>query len=848
MTSYLPAYRMTVYAPRSVDPAEATILTPPGGAIHSDQFKVITLPNVAGWKPYLGVPTGRAGRITVLERTTDSGSMAFDLLDSTLVPGLNANRWVTAFLGNASGDQQFGGLRCKAEESLDGGATWADYWTGYTKALSLTARGKYQLVVRDMMWDLMRLPLFRTPPHSSIAYAGRPLLLPIGISGSGYGVIPATADLTGKISSPVTVGGSTLGAVAGLNLDAASIQRKDNFITNNLLKAVAPNVQVVSGIDLSIFPPLVYSTLPNFTGTCRAHVTWNAGANQGDFYVGLLSMSPTGVHQSLTGFLLKALDDTTDLGYAALPANGTVVSVRLFLNELSEGTSLLIDVANPLTMLQDILAGKFSQLYRAPEAKPPGKNYGDPRRSFSNTISAASQPELAPARFIIDKPVDNALDWIQKQLLKPYGLALVVDGSGSFSVVDMRLPTSTGSLPLLTDADIVADDAPAWSFDRDQAIFRAEGTLWEDLPLQLDAIRRDPAQFPEMTKLLMSSVDHAVVLLGIGSGDFGEKTWKTEGEGYRVMAGDANVGNRNRTEYLQQKMLEQFNLMRRPYAHGETVATLRCRRTALVAALVQGQVIQCGVSTLPDPSTGKRGGTRVVRLVELTRNALSTDLRILDLGVATVAGVPALSGLALGSDPRHTATILVTLNAAVPAEVRFALTNGGAIPADTDPAWHYYVANPVTATATITLEGLTPGMRLWVQARSAPTDRSSLLMPSAWVSSGLLDLTGYATPSVVTITGITGSAAKVTWTNGTSSLFVEVWLRSPNSGPYTRVAYLLPGSNQFVLSGLTPSTVYGVQVNYRSLFGVSSGSATNSFTTTSGLTIPIMPPPPRRYV
>src|SRR5205809_7667335 len=112
---FLPAYRLTLYAPRSTDPAEATVLTPPGGAAHSDPFQVTTLPSLVGWKPYLDLPAGRTGRINVLDRSVDVGTMSFDLLDKSLVPGSNLTRWVSAFLGDASGDPQLGGLKCFAE-------------------------------------------------------------------------------------------------------------------------------------------------------------------------------------------------------------------------------------------------------------------------------------------------------------------------------------------------------------------------------------------------------------------------------------------------------------------------------------------------------------------------------------------------------------------------------------------------------------------------------------------------------------------------------------------------------------------------------------------------------------
>lgn len=849
MTAITLAYRLTLYAPRSTDPAEATILTPPSGAVHSEQFKVTTLNNLAGWKSCLGFPRGRTGRVNMLERTTDVGTMSFDLFDVALVPGVNANRWVSAFLGDANGDMRLSGIKCFVEESLDGGTTWTAFWTGYVKALSLNGRGKYSLTVRDMMHELTKLPLFKQPPHTSITYAGRPLLLPLGITGASYGVTAAAADLTGTVTSPAVIASSTLANVAFIGLAQNQAAGKmNNFTTSELIGAVAPN-GYLSGLGrMGALMPV----MPNFTGTARAHLTWNAGANQGDFQVGgLQDFTDDKGHHAVTGFYIKPLDDTADLGYSALPANATAVSLHISADYKILGVSLFIDVANAMTFLQDILGGKFSALYRSPEKLPAGKVYGDVRRSFANTISAASVPDLPPARFRIDDGVDNALQWIQENILKPYGVALVCDGAGSFSVIDLRLPTSLAGLATIADVDVVPGDAPKWDHDRDAAIFRTEGSIWEDQVLIDRAHAGGISEtFPSIKDLLLKPIEHPLIALTIGSGDFGEKTWKMGGGGYRVMTGDTVVtSGSDRATYMQRRMLDQMKLIARPYAHGETTATLSCRRTANVAALIQGQVVQVNVATLPNPGLGQRGGARVCRIIEVTRDQTKTNIKLLDVGIATVATAPTLGAPALGSDPRHTATITVTLSGTDPAEVRYAFTatGAGAAPADNDPAWQSYPLNLVRTTGSITLTELTPGLKVWIQARTFCDDRASLKMPSVWTTSTGLTLTAYGVPSAVTVTSITATSAKVSWTNG-ASLMTEVWLRSPDSGLYTRVATLLPGSTFYNLWGLAASTAYGVLIQYRSFLGVASGSATASFSTTATTPIYIMPPPLRRIL
>src|SRR5437899_7825988 len=163
------------------------------------------------------------------------------------------------------------------------------------------------------------------------------------------------------------------------------------------------------------------------------------------------------------------------------------------------------------------------------------------------------------------------------------------------------------------------------------------------------------------------------------------------------------------------KIKEQQDLVRRPFAHGAMNISLPCRRTSNIIALVQGQVVQVNVSTLPNPSTGKRGAPtpRLCRVTEFSKDHIRANVKRLDLGMSSTTGTPTLGAPALGSDPRHTATVLVTLSSSIPAEIRFALTVGGSAPANTDPSWRFWENSPVLSSQTITLTGLTPGMRLW---------------------------------------------------------------------------------------------------------------------------------------
>src|SRR6266702_417813 len=116
VTVYAPAYRLRVYAPKSVDRTELTVLTPAASAPHSDAFQVATIPGVPGYQPYLDVPRGRRGKLDILQKRMDGGELTFTLVDRRVpTSGSNLARWVTGFTGNVKGRWQLAGFRIPGE-------------------------------------------------------------------------------------------------------------------------------------------------------------------------------------------------------------------------------------------------------------------------------------------------------------------------------------------------------------------------------------------------------------------------------------------------------------------------------------------------------------------------------------------------------------------------------------------------------------------------------------------------------------------------------------------------------------------------------------------------------------
>lgn len=822
MTTYLPAYRLTVYAPRSTDTTEATVLSPAAGAPHSDPFKVATKMGLAGFQPYLQAPRGRRGRIDPLARTVDVGELAFELIDRTVTG--NAKRWVTAFLGNVKGRPQLAGLKVLVEESLDSGATWATFFTGRIAKLSL-GKVTATLTVRDQV-DEAKMAVFVGKPAASVSYAARPAVLPVGaLVGSDFGTLKQAIALTGVVRS-ITISGTgfLVGTYQYVELDAASTMRIDNIATANLVNNVAPSqVMIVGGGPGGVKT----AVLPVFTGQARCQLT--DGGGTGDFKVGALGFGggydgSGNLHMSVASFAIQTLD-VNDFGYKAMPSAGTSVSVVLWIDSPpSKDNPLLLNDVHPAQLLTDLAAGKFGYVYRSPEPLPGAKIYGDVKRSVpqSNFSTFVADTTYPTARFVVTERAE-LIDWAEKNILKLFNLALYTNKAGELTLVDLRLPTSLAGVPTITDADVVAVVQGEWQQDRDKVITRVDFTRYEDIPVQPVDLWASSDQFPGMPSGPVISRAIPLLVLDVGSADIGDKVYQVDAQAFRSMDGETLQGQ-VRSVYLQNKLIEIAQQWRRPFGWGMVTLPAQLRRSV---SLTPGGLALFAASYVPDPTTNQRGTTRLCRCLEVSEDGPVVNVQLLDLGTNTFATAPSATDPAQETGNTYTGiTSTVTLNASSqPVEVRYAVTGTGVgtVPVDTSPLW--VVWGRITATGAIAIRNLPPNSRIWLQVRSLPDYLDSFL-PSAWTNAGgdgRVDTAALPTVSSLTESH-TSKTAHLAWTNGATDLKVEVTLATPTGDPRVRVQSLMAGAISTDLIGLAPSTTYRAGVRYA--FGEFAGVET----------------------
>jgi hypothetical protein len=864
MATVKPAYRLTVYKARSVSSAETVALTPAAGAVHSDDFKVASITGVSGFQPYLDGNSVRArgGKLDGLTCHTDVGELTAVIQDQrTTAGGTNLERWLTAFFGDAKGVRQLEGCKALVERSLDGGTTWATHFTGRVYAPKGLSLLRWQLVIRDMSAE--RMKIFVGHPHSSIAYAGLMTQCPVGTT-VAYGAIPASNRLTGTMKTFITTQASAA-VYHGIWLDTDSAIRVDNYVTEAVRKQIGDRI-TNSRRD----GQPVLASMPIFDNRLRFRLRNIGAGTEGSYRVGALTsyswLTLTGQQSigadvtrppAITGVILSPLD-TTDPDYAALPADATAVNGYLYLDDLaSEENPLLIGDVAIATLWKDLCDGKFSRLYPAkspeepssPLALPSGKSIGDPIYGVAHQdadigsvvgfTNLAADTTLPTVRFVITRSEDF-WDWIEKNLLRPFRLAYRLTSDGKVQPLDLRMPTSA---PATTIADADCLKLPNdWEPQPGSAVSRVDAKVYQEFASFTMALQSAVPAFNAITRLLtgdlsavLKAVEYPITIVDLGSVDVGDNAVSIDFQGLRAQPLE-RINGMDRGPWCVRMVQQSVNHLRSPFGRGPLYVTVIGRQeSSNITDCQAGDLRLVTVTSLPDPATNKRGGTRVMRCLGWREDGLTRTLTMLDLGISTVATAPTVGTPTQNSpDTEHAVDVVVTVNASTePAvlHVNLTATSVGARPADTDAGWFY--AGRATATGTVTVRNLPSNKRAWVRVRTEPVSTQYPKIPSAWAypaGTGYVATGAITAPSATSETDVSGRRFVGNWTVGNSKLAVKVYL-ALSGETLQHIATLPPGSTSFAFEGLDLSTAYDWGVSHDDGMGGESSVATDSRTT-----------------
>lgn len=820
---YFPAYHLTVYAPRSVDSTETTVLTPIGGAPHSDPFVVTSIQNVAGAKPYLDLPKGRQGALDMLTKKATIGRLVLRILDArTTAGGGNAQRWVTAYFGDATGKLRLKGCKAVLEESLDNGATWSAIFTGRVGDLGLDSAQWVSVELRSIADDMNKRALFLGTPHSSITYAFRPSLFPVGLPQSwANGAVPAQQQIKG-----------TFGRATGLNISAILVDKnQDSWLT-----LVTAQTRAFSN---HLVPAYALVTLTSGANAGAVGLFQVHGYNYKSFSAVAQSSDSKVTHWRMTEFGRVEAVDLNDPLYMAVPADGTTCTFYILpAVEPSSDFPLFINDKHPVQVLADILDGKFSILNSdaGHSARPIAA------RDAATFSALIADPSIGTFRGVITAPAKSATDWIEKYICQPYNLGYRFDGLGRFVPIDLR-PGSASVSGTIVDADLATAEAPHWQEQGDKAVFGANTSYYADVVAKLDNLKSSADEYPSVTPITSAKNTLLFVNPLADLRDAGDQTIDIDAIGIRLTAEEIAPQNTDNGSILSVDRIARLQSavtdLLPPFAGGAATLPLRVRRSSTAGQACQvGQHYAVTVSMQPDPATNQRGGTRLMLCTSRTENGSAVDLEFLDMGANSVATVPTVGALAASAGGLD---IPITLNAAGdPVRVEFIVTPAGtaARPADNDAGW-VFLAPMVIASGTAHVPVVPAGKRVWVRARSQPLGKG-LKLPSVWAypAVGYLDTTAPTAPSALATSNLFANRVDIGWTVGDATLPIEVFITTGGvPASWTNAMklqpVLTPGSSSIRIGDLTASTQYTVGVRHAEPGGGFTSMATITFNTTA---------------
>lgn len=810
---YSPAYRAAVYAPRSIDATETTVLTPRAGAPHAEPFLVATV-QLAGYKPVLQLPIGARGRIDPITCKRDIGSLSLELLDQrTLMGGSNAQRWVTAFVGDAEGLPQLAGCKVYVEQALDWNpatqiGTWTPFFTGRILKPSQSGRLRITLALRELTEDL-KGELFSRAPDPSITYAAQAHLWPI-TRPRAYGPLPAPAMARGTIGTS-SYFGQFLGSITGVD----TAQR---YLTHGLVQAYRHQRAIahLKRLDTGV--------------TIRAKVT-----SSDSTYAGAGNTTPNAVHR----VYLRPI-----AGGGSIPANG--VQCEIVIRSLDETPAsadvpILIDDVHIAQLSKDILLGKFG-----------GTPYPIDAAAWDAVIADTSLPTV---RFPITK-TESRDAWLE-QLLGAARIAIGIDGQGRAYPIDLRLTAAPEVLEVIDDTDLEGpQDGDPWQHDGDEAYVRIAVTLYDEEEIPGTALAQaegTPIAFnsasdraTDAATIQISETPRPILFLDLSPKSFdlpGRKDLKIDARGWRTQPSERVAGGTGdeRDDVIVSYARRLQNELSGPFGRGPQPLKLRCRRSV---AAREGTFVELQVSHLVDPATCQRGGGRVALVTGREDRGTRAALDLVDYGSATTALPPAFTSAVLSASlPRAALDVTLALNAVGEAAelwVATTPTSEAVRPAVTDARWR--LASTYRASELQEILVRRSGSRHWLRARTISDSARGLRRPSDWVypaGSGYLDTTATPAPSNVSANGLV-----ISWTIGEAALPLRLRWRPTAEVEWRTISVLLPaGSTQFDLTGHPPAaTEIQVQVYHEETSPYIGESAPASVTFVTPGAVALSPP------
>jgi len=817
-------YRLTVYD-GPLYYTGSTVLTPAPSSSHSSSFKITSFQSgsVAGFAPYMRIPQGNPGEFNLETARSSVGTYTVEMLDARTVTSAsnNANRWVTAFIGDANAKLSIIGKKGYIEETTDSGSTWNPFFVGRINSINLTSPLTYAFEFGDSL-EILKQKIFSLPPN--VSYASFKSALPIGgitntISLSSASFISASTPLA---ISNVRWSGPTA-TDRWITLTAAAVNRDDNF----WLKGNGYGIGAAIG---NIFGVL------NGQNKYRCAISSSGAINyyQVDFVQTPANIKESDLIQPIETIRVVELpqNDPQYSAISTLPTGSTAKNIIIYRVLGDEGDEIEPFYLNttPYQLIRDICDGKFF-VQTANTAKIPYNS--------ASLAALETGSQLPKMLFRIEEEME-AVEFLEKHICLPYSLGYTFDTvlSGSVPLSQIRffstqIPSSSTGIATLDADDIISNVDKSW--ETTEPLLYVQGNYYTENRRIIS--RKTIANNPDVDTSPTTLNGYSSI---IGLDNVTDSTYEAVTVDFNGIRGlDASTFNPSATinnvpainwaKGTAERFLMQIYNRKKS---GNPRVQFQCVRNANTTAIKVGDFVFVNLDVLPNQATRIRGGTRLYQVMQKVPNGLTVDFLLADSGVNTTMATPTLGTV---TSPRaNTATFNVTTTESASVEIQYAVTStSDSAPAESSAQWLLFAKQNINnTTATITISNLPEGRKIFIRVRATANDNSEIKLPSGYAVSAGTDLTNISAPSNISVTNITSRAATVSWTNTNTFYSLQVYLASPAGTPDTPIIELPPESSTYRLTGLqlNSSTSHTVGVRYADAYKGFSPFVTSSFT------------------
>jgi hypothetical protein len=870
------AYRMTVYAPPVDGGPEIDVLRPRAGSPHADPFQVTTEASPpSGWKPYLSLKSNRRGELDPKTFHAEAGEIIVEVLDARLAPQDNVTRWASAFIGDERGRTWLQGLRAVLEVSLNGGSRWDPWFAGRIAVPAAPAASEngpvLRFQVRDHRVEEYRAVFTGCPHPSQWSFCRPSPLLPIG-----FGAARAAPDVPQLIELD-TLPWSKLVTRRPARLYSSS--QNPNALLVYLPDVKGPerlrpptvlfDIAARRAKDASVAPygevcpDVLVELRPVQSGGVLGPSQWYllAPIHYVDTFVTRQPSGRDGYDGEKVSPIFIA--DTHDRDYKVVCGVGirpfhpdhvlhhdlpTAVgddhqwsAVLYNFGPPRKGAPLLLNTVDGVTLYQRMLEGALSDLdsrTMEPAYKPPipydAASFDAARAKFT---PYDDQGQLVAGgghmRFMIEQSYDLQR-FFEQEIAPVIRHASVVGPDGAVRLMDLSLPSDPTTLPTVTYDDYIAGDWEQGQDTVNSVIGEVDLFGWSEIELSENQRGKDtPYDVPALGVQRQSMGSSAF-------SDFASHLPLTEQrvhlQGLKPKSADA-YGVQKALEPVLQHYLSFFGT-------GGAYLDMRARRHTLdrpgrfPGGLIQGTWALVETPESPNPAVNRRGGHRVMLLVQREEDGPELRLRWLDAGPdATPVGIGLANARKSTEHPRSDVWVDVSGVEAgfYDAEVQYAaVASGAARPAEADARWTaggFFTAG----TATVARTG---GPRVWLRGRRVA--RVPHRLASDWTYAGPVDLDAVPEVRGLDAQPVNGGDVRLSWFPATvAGLETEVYLARGGVPaewtPLLREVTAPEGVTEHWLFHLEPATVYAAAARFVDTAGAAGPFTVTLFTTPSNL-------------